>query len=97
MRDTDQLKNNLFKNGWDQKAGGGRRISRNIEEWIERARRGLIMVERRIDEIWLVGRLRKQNEDGVKLKKVEDGTEMSGEIVEDGSRECGMSKRMGKG
>jgi hypothetical protein len=66
------LKNNLFKNGRDRKAGGGRKISGNIEEWIEEAHDGLIMVEEKINEIGRVERSKKQNKDGVKSRKARD-------------------------
>jgi hypothetical protein len=38
-----------------RKPGGGRRISKHIEEWIGEVRRGLVMIENEIDEIGQMG------------------------------------------
>jgi hypothetical protein len=68
------LKQNLFKNRGDRKVGRGRGISRNIEEWIRGSRGRSTAVENEIDEIGWMGRSKKQNENVVKLRKVENGT-----------------------
>jgi hypothetical protein len=44
---------------------------RNIEEWIEEAHGKSIMAEKGIWEIAHLGRLRRQNKDGVNSRKVE--------------------------
>jgi hypothetical protein len=59
------LKQNLFKNRGDQKVGGGREISINMEEWIRGALGQSMMVEKAIDEIGWMGRSKKQMEDGM--------------------------------
>jgi hypothetical protein len=51
-----RLKHNLFKNRRDQKVGGAREISIDIEEWIRGARGRSMMVEKEIDEIARMGR-----------------------------------------
>jgi hypothetical protein len=63
----------LFKNRGDRKVRGGREVSRNIEEWILGARGQSMMAENEIDEIGWMGRSKKQKEDGMKSRKVEDG------------------------
>jgi hypothetical protein len=50
----------------------------NIEEWIRGARRGSMMVEKQSGEIGRMRKSRKQNEDEVKLRKVEDAIENVG-------------------
>jgi hypothetical protein len=65
------LKNNLFKNGGDQKAGKSREISRNTEEWIGTARGWSMVIVKEIDEIRPMGRLRKQSKDRAKSSKIE--------------------------
>jgi hypothetical protein len=39
------------------------------------ARRGLTVVQKEIDEIGRTGKLKEQNEDGAKSKRIEDGIE----------------------
>jgi hypothetical protein len=46
MRHTDPVKKNPFKNGGGGKAGDGRGISKNIEEWIDGVHGGSMMVEK---------------------------------------------------
>jgi hypothetical protein len=60
------------------------------------ARRGSIMFEKWIHEIGRMERSRKQNEDGVKLMKVENGSGISGDVAEYRWRERVMSKRIGR-
>jgi hypothetical protein len=71
--DTESVKQNLFKNRGDGKVGEDRRISINIEEWIPGAHGRSMMVEKETDEIGRVERSKKQREDGMKSRKVEDG------------------------
>jgi hypothetical protein len=68
-----RLKTNLFKNGGDRKAEWGRAIPINIKECIGWARRGSMTVEKWFDETGRMEMSRKQNENDVKSRKVEDG------------------------
>jgi hypothetical protein len=74
---------------------------RNIEEWIEEAHRRSMMVEKGIYEIALMGRLRKQNEDGMNSRKVEAriggrSRKMGDGIVECRRRSKHVSQKVGK-
>jgi hypothetical protein len=55
-------------------------MSRNIEESIELAGGGLMIVVKEIDEIGRMGRSKKRNEDGVKSREVEDGIGKVGRV-----------------
>jgi hypothetical protein len=71
-------KNNILMNGGDRKAGRGRPISRNSDEWIGGACGGSMMVEKETDEIGRMGRLKKQGKDGMKSRKGKAGIEKVG-------------------
>jgi hypothetical protein len=71
--------------------------SKNIKEhrnWIERVRGDLMMAKKEIDEIGQMARWGKENENGVKSKKTEDGISKIREVAEGGWRNRGISRNV---